>query len=216
MTKDDLCEMLGVKKEGLKSIIKSNKLESRINDSGYGYRYIGSYKNGRNTIYELEHVSPDDIWRQIQNYYKVKDYDKHTQYTTARIDNLCKPRSTVLDISNIDISYKTAKRYDDILINENMIGEDKMVYVKHNLETKQFIEITEEDYIMFWKDNSVTKNAIGDVYRRKAKGELSDGMATYSIVELTQTSSVNGWVAYKFMSYKELEDAKKLRDWLNK
>lgn len=214
MAREEICELLGVGNEGLKTIIRNNNLEERINCSGYGYTYIGKRKEGRNVIYELECDKEDDLWLQFQNYYKIRDYDKHTQYTETRIDNLDKPRSKVVEMSKTKIADKTAKRYDDILISENMIEENNMIYVKYNLNTKEFIEISEEDYKIFWKDNAVTKNAISDVYRRKYKGEYSEDFSSHAIVELTTTSSVNGYVAYKFMSYKELEDAKKLREWI--
>lgn len=214
MIREEICDLLGVSNEGLKTIIRNNKLEDRINNSGYGYTYLGERKDGRSIIYELECDKEDDLWMQFQNFYKIKDKDKHTVYTITRLDNLDKPRNTVVVISNTQINDKTARRYDDILINENAMEVDKMVYVKHNLETKQFVEITEEEYKMFWKDNRVLRNAITDVYRRKAKGLLSEGMASYSIVELTHKSSVDGWVAYKFTSYKELDEAKKLKEWI--
>lgn len=215
MTREELCGLLCVTNEGLKTIIRNNKLGDRVRNSGYGYAYIKQRKEGKSVIYELECNKEDDVWLQFQNYYKIKDKEKHTMYTKTRLDNLDKPRRTVVTISNTKINDITAKKYDNILINENAMEVDKMVYVKHNLETKQFIEINEEDYKMFWKDNRVTKNAINDVYRRKSKGELSEGMASYSIVELTHNSSVEGWVAYKFTSYKELDEAKKLREWID-
>ena len=212
MTREEVCNLLGVSNEGLKTIIRNGKLEDRINTSGYGYKYIDKRKEGRMTLYELEKAENDDLWLQLQNYYRVKEKDKHTIYTETRMDNLDKPRSRVVEISDTNIADKTAKKYDDILVNESIIKENKMIYVKHNLETKEFIEITEDDYKIFWKDNLTTQNAIGDVFRKKARREVSEGFATHSIVELTQTSSVNGWVAYKFMSYEELENAKALRN----
>lgn len=216
MTREEVCDLLGVTDNGLKTIVKRGQLKTRIDNTGLGYIYTGQHKEGRNTVYELEYDKDEiDKWKQFQKSYNIKDTKKHTQYTETRIDNLTKTRTEAIMISKTNIDKKTAKRYDDILLNENMIGEDKMVYVKHNLNTKEFVEITKDEYSVFWKDSIIRRNAISDVYKRKAKGEYSEDMATHAIIELTECSSVNGWIAYKFMSYKELDEAKKLRQWLS-
>lgn len=69
VTKQDLMDILGVNREGLKSIEKRNTLEERLLE--YGYILQNKFKQGRNTLYEVVYDDDKKVVRDFR-----KEYDK--------------------------------------------------------------------------------------------------------------------------------------------
>lgn len=148
MTRDEIRDALGVSEGGLKTIIKRNTLNDRLEN--VGLQLVNEYKSGRNTIYELNPLKLD-YWDMIQNHYNVKKKIEQTVYTCARLDGgLGKSRASILKENDINISGNTAKRFDDILENEGMIAL---------LDTKTIRSIVTDAhnvvYRIFDKNNSI-------------------------------------------------------------
>lgn len=126
-------------------------------------------------------------------------------------------RSKIIRDNEIDISGKTAKRYDDILINEKAMEENKMVYYYINKNDDSMTEITEQEYQNFWKDNKVAKMALANVKRKREKFEITEDFSDYSIYDIiTGIGNDEGCIAIKFMTYKQAENAKEILDMINK
>lgn len=207
MTREELRDLLNVKDNGLKSIIKRGKLDERLNE--VGYRLLSTEKIGRNTVYEL--LPTDiDLWTSFQKHYCIKKRDEHTIYTIARLsDNgLKQSRSSLLRENDIDISGNTAKRFDEILLEENAMKKDKVCYMLYNTNSNEIKEITRDEYSMFWRDIRECKYMIGHNAARFKRGEISEdtlfGIATMAISNFGRE---NGEIALKFDTYKEADNA---------
>ena len=125
MTREEVRSLLNVTENTFKSIVKEKKLEKRLKDKGL--ELVEKYKIGRNVVYEL---SPIELsyWQKVQSHYNVKKQCEHDVYTIARLTNkgLEKSRASIIRDNDIDISGKTAKKFDDILENEGIIVKDKI------------------------------------------------------------------------------------------
>lgn len=210
MTREEVREVLSVAESTMRDIVKSKRLKIRLHEKGF--TLINTYKDGRNTIYEVEPVDLD-YWEQVQIYYNVKKTIDHDTYTIARLtDNgLIKSRSKLLRDNNIEISGSTAKRYDDILENEGYIMKDKTTYVYYNKTSGEFRDITKEEYLSFWKDVSYCKELLYDNRRKLNKYEISQDTYDYrNLIILDSVGKEKGEIAMKFDTYKELQDTKDL------
>ena len=210
---EEICELLEVSKEGLKSIIKRKKLEDRL--LAKGYVLVDKYKCGRDNIYEIRPInSVEEKWDSIQKQYKIpKDKEEmHNTYSETRIENLRIPRTEVIDKSETDISYKTAKRYDDILIKEKLMDNDKTVYYLFNLKTKERErEISKEEYKAFWILNAEFKKRVKGL-RYKVKNYIISN-SQYDILIASayeEFGHTSDYIAIKFDTYKELEETQNI------
>ena len=213
VTRQELRDLLEVSETALKSIVKRDKLSERIEQ--INYKLICQCKIGRSMVYELEPLEKD-LWSELQKCYKIRKKDEHTQYTLARLENFDKSRSRIIKENKIEITCHTAKRYDDILVNENAMEVDGLVYYMINKNTNEMTKITEEEYKIFWKDNVVVKNALSDIKRRRSKFEISEDFSDYSVYTVMNQIKDNDSIAIKFTSYKEAENAKHILELIKK
>lgn len=216
MTREEVRSLLNVTENTFKSIVKEKKLEKRLKNKGL--ELVKKYKIGRNVVYEL---SPTELsyWQKVQSHYNVKKQCEHDAYTIARLTNkgLEKSRASIIRDNDIDISGKTAKKFDDILENEGIIVKDKTVYALYNKQTGTFDNITEEEYKSFWKDVSFCKELLYEQRRKLNKKEISQDTYDYrNYVIIDQVGREKGEVAVKFDTYKELQDTKELIDMIKK
>lgn len=210
MTTEELCGLLDVKKETLKSINKRNNLEKRL--LACGYKLINKYKSGRDNIYEIELIK-DISWEYIQAKYNVMNPEKQDKYTELRLSStgLNLSRTSAIKYSKTNIAYNTAKKYDNILVTENIMEENKEVYFMYNLKTHKMKEIDYQEYKTFWIYNKELKLRIDDLKRRRSKYEISEETydillyATYEEFGVSEDS-----IAVKFITYKEKELANEI------
>lgn len=209
---EEICELLEVSKEGLKSIIKRKKLEDRL--LAKGYILVDKYKDGRDNVYELKLIDDTQKWVSIQKRNRVKKEKEHDHdmYSKTRLENMNEPRIKVMQESKADIAYSTAKRFDDILIKEKVMEKEKEVYYLFNLKTKEYEkEISEDEYRNFWILNSEFKRLTkGLKYKRENYliSELQYDLLMYTTYE--QFGETEDMIAVKFTTYKELEETQEI------
>ena len=213
MTSNEICELLGVTKRNLKSIISRGKLEDRLIKCRY--KLINTYKYGRNNIYELKKM--DDItWDEYQICKNISNNKKedHTKYTKQRITTgLCDSRAKVISDSKSNISSSTAKKYDEMLVEDNVIEFDKTVYFIKNSKTNEWTEISKEGYKNFWSRCSEATYYLNENYRRFKSGEIP--RSTYEDTAYAIKDGIaneQGEIALKFNTYKEAENTKRILD----
>lgn len=212
MTREEVCEVLGVKESTLRDIVKNKKLYERLLKNGF--ELICKHKHGRNVCYEVKPVGLD-YWDQVQNHYNVKKKEEHDNYTIARLtnDGVLQSRSSLLRNNNIDICGTTARKFDEILENEGIIMKDKTVYALYNKTTGEFTEITEDGYKSFWKDVSFCKELLFAERRKLNRREISQDLYDYrSYTIIDQVGREKGEIAIMFDTYKELQDTRDLID----
>lgn len=211
MITDEICELLEVNKDTLRSIIKRKKLEDRLNIKGY--TLINKYKSGRDNIYELDFVDKKS-WSVIQlknNIYNYKEYE-NAKFSKTRIEHLDASRGQVIRLSETNIAEATAKRYDNILVKEGIIKEGEEVYYIYNFKTKEYEEkITKEAYKTFWLYHSELKRQLKSLKNRREKYEISESqydILVYSVYE--QYGKAENKIAIKFKTYEEMELTKSI------
>ena len=210
MITEELCCLLDVKKETLRSIIKRGNLEKRL--LACGYKLIDKHKEGRDNIYEIEPIE-NVLWEHIQAKYNVMNPEKQDTYTKLRLSpmGLNLSRTSAIKHSHTKIAYNTAKKYDTILVMENIMEENKEVYFMYNLKTHEMTEIDYQEYKTFWIYNKELKLRIDDLQKRRKNYEISESTydillyATYEEFGVAEDS-----VAVKFMTYKEKELASEI------
>lgn len=210
--KEELCDILQVSSNTLNSIIKRDTLHTRLLE--VGYKLISIYKEGRYKAYDLGLINVSE-WDKLQTKYKVKKKEEHTEYTLVRLYNLELPRAKLLRDNNIDISNTTAGRYDDILIEENAMQEDKQVYYKTNKDGL-WEEINEAYYKAFWTECREYKYIVSTYRCRLNKKEITQDTYDLVISNLYDTvERFKGYMVVRFKTYKEAENTKKILDMIN-
>lgn len=211
MTSDEICEILNTNKRNLKSIQARGKLEDRLIKAGY--RLMKQLKEGRNNIYEIEQIT-DITWNEYQTSRNISDNKKedHTKYTEYRITSgLKEPRTQVISESMSDISSRTAKRYDDILVEDNIIEFDQTVYFIKNTKTGEWTQVDRDGYKRFWANCSEATYYLNENYRRFRSGEIP--RSTYEDTAYAIKDGIaneQGEIALKFNTYKEAENTKRI------
>ena len=222
MMREEIKSLLGISNDRMKYLIKRNKLNYEL--EVVGYKLITSYKDGRNAIYELEPIEADE-WLQYQSHRKIKKKEEHTEYVENRITKgLTSPRRDFVKNLNIDISETTAKRYDDMLLEDEIMIKDRTVFLLFDPELEEFKEITEKEYKRFWADVSECRYQLSHNQFRYNRNEITE--ETYDankFIFMNALGKEEGVVALKFDTYKEytntlntLERIKKHRKLQNK
>ena len=212
MITEEICDLLEVSKDTLKAIIRRKTLEKRL--LAKGYVLINKYKDGRNSVYELE-LLKGNTWQSVQARHNIKEKDKekHTKYSIYRGESGMKQiRRDVIKKCEVEISYPTAQRYDRILEEEGVIGVDTEVYYIYNFKTGEFEEeLTKEGYKYFWTANKKLKDELeGLRYKRDNYLITNSQYDILSDLAYREYSTMKDKIAIKFTTYKELENTKEM------
>lgn len=214
--------LLGINNDRMKYLVKRNKLNYELEVAGY--KLITSYKDGRNTMYELEPIEIDE-WLQYQSLRKIKKREEHTEYVENRITKgLSSSRRAFVKDLSIEISESTAKRYDDMLLEDEIMIKDRTVFLLFDPKLEEFEEITEQEYKKFWANVSECRYQLSHNQFRYKRNQITE--ETYDAnkyIFMNALGKEEGTVALKFNTYKEytntlhaLEMIKKHRNIQNK
>lgn len=120
MTTDEIVSLLNVSSGTFRNISSKGKVGERL--LAIGYELIHQYKDGKFNVYEIRKL--DNVtWSEIQAKHNIKDSNKniHSKYSITRLKSMDKSRKQVISDSDTNIAYTTAKRYDDILLQEKVM-----------------------------------------------------------------------------------------------
>ena len=170
-----ILEILGVKNTALKQIIRKKQLETRLKEKGY--ILIETLKEGRKTIYKLEHFGElSDNKFKLNNameciFNTTKDEDKHTDYIMYRCANIYKPLSKKHLADKLGINEKTIGKWDNHMIDNKLLAKDGYFYISRDYKEDGFdYRLTDEnEYKQFIKNNLFLKE------RQKAKEDFKQG-----------------------------------------
>ncbi|MEG1009280.1 MAG: hypothetical protein RSF67_05650, partial [Clostridia bacterium] len=203
MTREEIREVLGVGESGMKSIIRREKLQERLEELGYSL--VSIERVGLNTMYNLE-LNEIDEWIQYQRYRNIKKKEEHTEYVENRVTpkGMKYSRRKFLEETKIDISETTAGRYDKMMLEDEIMQKDEAMYLLFNPKTEEFQEITEEGYKTFWRESHECKYQLAHNKLRYNRKEIPE--ATYEsnyFMIMTHLGKEKGVVALKYDTYKE-------------
>ena len=208
VTRQELRDLLEVNENTLKSIIKRGTLSQRIEQ--INYTLIGQCKIGRISVYEIEPIERD-LWSELQSYYKIRKREEHTKYSKHRLeDGMSKSRSNIIKDTELNISPTTAKKFDEILVNENAIKKGPVAYRLLNKKTNELTEITREEYLQWWSSKKCSKDIITTAKSKRKKFLISERDYDNYISMATQQAEENDEFAYCFDTYVALQDAERI------
>ena len=212
INRKELCNLLNVTETTLKAIINRKQLEDRL--LANGYTLVEERKEGRGKIYVLKQIEISQKWSSIQKKHKIpkEKLEMHDEYSKTRLENMEVPRTKVIEDCNTSIAYSTASKYDNILVEEQIMEKDETVYYLYNWETKEFSEkITKEAYENYWILNAEFKRRCNELEYKVKNYLISqkqyDALITSTYKEFTQTDRR---IAIKFNTYKELEETQEM------
>lgn len=213
MTREEIRELLGVNEQAMKQICKRNTLEQRLELKGY--KLISKEKIGRNVIYEVEPYSANE-WFVIQSKYHIRKdkLEDHSAYSSKRIetsDSMKLSRNRFIKDNELNVSGSTAKRWDDILVDEGAMQKDRVVYLKYILSEGTVYEITKEEYSDFWKSNYEYMYQMANNERRYENGTLAKDMYE-SNKDMYKAAlwSKEDCMVVRYTSYKEAENTARI------
>ncbi|WP_252224999.1 MULTISPECIES: hypothetical protein [unclassified Clostridium] len=161
LTRDDLLQILGVKNNTLKTIIRTKKLKERLLEKGYIYK--DKVKRGRVSYYIVEVTTNTQDKESFSNIcdglFKTKKQKEFGDYYMYRTLNLDKPitKQLLSDLSNVSI--KTITKWDKSMIENDLMTKDGYYYMAMEIDDssedkKPKYRLTcREEYMQFMKNN---------------------------------------------------------------
>lgn len=220
MSRTEIMERLNITNDRMKYLVNKNKLSNEL--LLIGFKLENTYKDGRNTIYEVSVKEIDEI-EVYQADRNIKKKDEHIIYVEERLTEggLKKPRrSFVRELKkekDVDISESTARRFDNMLIEDECMIKDRKVYLFFNPFDEVFTEISEEEYKAFWRDCSECKYQLSHNHARYKRNEISETVyENNKYIIMNSLGKERGVVALKFDTYKEYTNTKTMLDMIKK
>ena len=212
INRKELCNLLNVTEKGLQIIITRKQLEDRL--LANGYTLVEERKDGRKKVYVLKQIETSQKWEHIQKKHRIPNekLEMHDEYSKTRLENMDLPRTKVIEDSNTTIAYNTASKYDNILVEEQIMAKDETVYYLYNWKTKELCEkIEKEAYETYWILNAEFKRRIEELEYKVKNYLISqkqyNALITSTYNEFTQTDNR---IAIKFNTFKELEETQEM------
>ena len=212
INRKELCTLLNVTEKGLQIIITRKQLEDRL--LANGYTLVEERKDGRKKVYVLKQIETSQKWEHIQKKHRIPNekLEMHDEYSKTRLENMDLPRTKVIEDSNTTIAYNTASKYDNILVEEQIMAKDETVYYLYNWKTKELCEkIEKEAYETYWILNAEFKRRIEELEYKVKNYLISqkqyNALITSTYNEFTQTDNR---IAIKFNTFKELEETQEM------
>lgn len=216
MTTDEIVSLLNVSSGTFRNISSKGKVGERL--LAIGYELIHQYKDGKFNVYEIRKL--DNVtWSEIQAKHNIKDSNKniHSKYSITRLKSMDKSRKQVISDSDTNIAYTTAKRYDDILLQEKVMKNRQQVYFLINMDTDTMTEISEFEYKTFWIDHKELNRQLKCYKLKREKYEISDDAYDYLVSKAYNSfGKSENEIAIKFMTYQQAENTMKILDELEK
>ena len=216
MTAEELMDLLGVTYGTFRNMSSKGKLGEKLLSKGY--ELIKQYKEGKFNVYEISKLELN-TWKQIQIKHNIKDSNKnaHNKYSITRLNGMDKSRKQVITDSDTNIAYTTAKRYDDILLNESVMKNRNQVYFLINMDTDTMTEISEYEYKTFWIDHKELKRQLKYYKSKRDKYEISEESYDYLVSKAYSSfSTTENEIAIKFMTYQQAENTMRILDEIEK
>ena len=167
----NILEILNIKNDALKTIIRKKQLKERLNEKGY--ILLEEFKEGRKTLYKLEHYGElSDNKFKLNNameciFNTTKDEDKHTDYIMYRCANIYKPLSKKHLAEKLGVNEKTIRKWDNNMLYNNLLAKDGYFYLvggaikKYEFnESKTVIENYSEKFT-FDLNNDIESSLLG-------------------------------------------------------
>ena len=190
--KMQLCELLGIKDAGLKTIIRRKQLEDKLNSIGYNLLEV--VKEGRKNVYILEQIN---INKHIYNnlckvVYKSNKEESFKDYFLTRTnnnkdDNIKDKILSKKDISNISkVCGNTISKWDKVLLDKNIISKDGFFYFYIDITKHEIKQCSQDEYKSFWRNKAHLKS-FTSLQHKYINGEITLSELQLSSAEIGAT-----------------------------
>lgn len=158
--KEELAEILCVKIVTIRSLESRNQLKEKLREKGY--LLLGKQKDGRSFIYDVKLLSPnkESLNNCISGIFNSSNEEKISEYILYRNMNLSKPLTKKYISKLCDVSEKTIRNWDDIMVKNNLLAKDGFFYIAMDFhkDEKATYRITDKnEYSSFIKNNFIIK-----------------------------------------------------------
>lgn len=208
--------LLEINNDRMRYLIKNKKLEEELEI--FGYKLVETKKEGRNSVFIIEPTELD-LWLQYQAYRNIKKKEEHKIYVENRLTEkgFNSPRKSfvnnLIEETKIDISVSTARRYDVMMLEDEIMQKDEKMYLMFYPETNLFETITQEEYGEFWRECGEFKKQLGINKLRYNKRLISE--KTYdsnnAIIHHLMSKNINR-IAIQYDTYKEFTYTQRIID----
>ncbi|MEG2289671.1 MAG: hypothetical protein RSC24_06855 [Clostridium sp.] len=206
----ELADLLGLKCEGVRTVIKRNKLKERLEQKGY--KLIDKVKEGRKMYYiiELENENKEiysNLCKYVYNTSKEEEFSKF--FMQRAISSKYDFITTNKEIAeSTKVNAKTICNWNKTLIDKKIIGKDGYYYfcITRNGNDVSNIQITEDEYKSFWRNKSM-ENTYNDLESKFKNDEISfkEAMQLVKDIGSIQTLLDNRY-CYRINKYNLHED----------
>ena len=190
--KQGLCEILGIKPETLKKIVKAKTLEAKLMNKGY--KLIKTTKEGRKVFYTLILENEDMmVYNNLLKYTfgttkKKEEFAKYYKARTVANDYMGKEVevevsgvkfpidikvATMEDFAKLSsVSRETIRKWDNKLIELGIISKDGYWYFCIDNKKGEIYQCEQEEYNVFWYNTGICE-ALAILSGRFERGEIS-------------------------------------------
>jgi hypothetical protein len=178
ISKQQLMDILGIKKDALIKIEQRQQLHLRLEEKGY--KLLDKIKEGRKVYYILEQENElKEVYNNMVKYVYGTDKEKEfSTYFALRTIlnnwNICYNIKEIAERSSV--SSKTIRKWDSTLIDKDIIARDGYFYfcIINDAENKIYkVEPSNiEEYRSFWR-NKAYLGAFKNLQDKYYKGELT-------------------------------------------
>lgn len=156
MNTTELCKLLGLTREGLRTVIKRNQLQERL--LKLNYELVSVEKIGRSNQYNIREVVivPKETWEELaaKEFPRVRKVDKLGIHAKERLIN--RTEATRSEITNkTGVSKQTTERWDGMLVEKGYMRDGGYAY--YEIKNRRLNQITYAEYQKYWSSRSKTR-----------------------------------------------------------
>lgn len=195
LNKQELSILLGVSERSIKRYINNNTLKEKLIEQGYILK--DTIKEGRKKYYIIEQIGEKGVYNNMCKYvYNTNRQDSFSRYFHMRTEysKVNKPVGQKEIATIAGVSRNTISKWDNTLIDKNIIAKDGFFYFYIKADTKEVIQCSIEEYKSFWRNKALLR-AFNTLQGRYLKGEITLNELTLSSAEL---GSLIGMIENKY------------------
>ena len=156
MDTTELCKLLGLTREGLRTVIKRNQLQERL--LKLNYELVSVEKVGRSNQYNIREVVmvPKETWEELaaKEFPRVRKVDKLGIHAKERLIN--RTEITRNEITNkTGVSKQTTERWDGMRVEKGYMRDGGYAY--YEIKDRKLNQITYAEYQKYWSNRSKTR-----------------------------------------------------------
>lgn len=196
-----MCELLGVKNKGLKSLEDRETLKERLNNMGY--ELINKEKKGRKIYYTIKLISKvkEVLSKVCKDEFKTNLCDSFGMYFKQRDKEEVISKKEVARDSKVNVS--TIQKWDKLMLDKPLMGDKGYAYFQITMmdDMWEIEQVDKETYNEFWNVKLKLKK-----YRVLEKDFCDGKLTPKQLIKRTSEISkmetaIDGYFCYRIKTY---------------